>query len=86
MRKNSKDYFINTIRSNADQGIQFLRTVEKPNGIQKIAYDESHRMLNYFGITGGKKYPLKYLKEQSVYSLIVLNSMLTGEKQEGFIC
>jgi hypothetical protein len=86
MRKNSKEYFINIIRTNANEGIQFLRTVEKPNGVQKIAYDQSHDFLNYFGLSGGKKYPLSYLKEQAEYSVIVLNALLSGKRQEGFIC
>lgn len=85
MRKNSKDYFINIIRTNAGKGIEFLRTVDKPNGIQKIAYNECHKMLDYYGLIGGKKYKLSHIKEQAEYSEAVLNTILTGKNQEGFL-
>jgi hypothetical protein len=85
MRKNSKEYFIQIIRTNAGKAIEFLSNAGSRNKIQEYAYDESHKLLNYYGLTSGKKYALKYLKEIAEYSEIVLNVMLTGKNQEGFL-
>lgn len=80
MRKNSKEYFINIIRTSAGKGVQFVsentKNSVKNSGIQLMGYNECHKLLQYFPLIAGKKYSLKYLKEQSVYAENVLQSIL----------
>lgn len=78
-RKNTKAYYIAIIRTNAGEVIEQRKHLEGSEGLRNMCYDEAYRMLDYFGLSSGKRYKLDYLKEEAEYSEKLLETFYEGK-------